>query len=110
MVEVIHVFFFSFSRNFCLLYRKKCLKKLKIHHGLHSTGVLFCLLRQSVKTFKIEKLKVSKSIARRKEWKKFGAAASDPPGPNPSNTYLSEEVAMAFVTSKDVSFTFQSLY
>ncbi|ELT93683.1 hypothetical protein CAPTEDRAFT_160910 [Capitella teleta] len=54
-----------------------------------------------VRTFKIEKRKVSKSIATRKAWKKFGAAEKDAPGPNPSNTIISEDVIIQFVHSKD---------
>ena len=35
-------------------------------------------------------------------WKKFGAAERDPPGPNPANTILSEEIFMQFVNSSEV--------
>lgn len=54
-----------------------------------------------VRTFKIEKVKLSKTISRRKMWQKFGAAQGDPAGPNPSNTINAEEVFMQFVQSKD---------
>ncbi|XP_046360921.1 eukaryotic translation initiation factor 3 subunit G-like [Haliotis rufescens] len=54
-----------------------------------------------VKTYSVETRKVSKSIARRKIWRKFGAAERDPPGPNSSNTIISEEIVMQFVQNKD---------
>jgi translation initiation factor 3 subunit G len=54
-----------------------------------------------VKVYKLETKRVPKSIARRKTWRKFGAAASDPPGPNPSNTIISEDVYMQFVHTKE---------
>lgn len=56
-----------------------------------------------IKTYKIERRRVPKSIARRKNWRKFGAAEKDPPGPNPANTIVQvEEILMQFVHNDEV--------
>lgn len=54
-------------------------------------------LEKVVRTYKIERRVVSKNVALRKMWKKFGDSASDKPGPNPSNTFAGEEVSFIFI-------------
>ncbi|XP_077326318.1 eukaryotic translation initiation factor 3 subunit G [Lithobates pipiens] len=54
-----------------------------------------------VRTFKIETLKASKVVARRKNLKKFGNSEFDPPGPNVATTTVSDDVLMTFITSKE---------
>lgn len=49
-------------------------------------------LEKVVRTYKIERRFVSKSVALRKMWKKYGECSNDKPGPNPANTFLGEEV------------------
>lgn len=52
--------------------------------------------------YNLETRKVSKSIARRKAWKKFGNASRDNPnGPDPSTTYVGDDVFLSFTTNKE---------
>lgn len=55
-----------------------------------------------VKTYKVERRRAAKSIARRKAWRKYGAAEHDPPGPNPANTIVQvEEINMQITLNKE---------
>jgi translation initiation factor 3 subunit G len=54
-----------------------------------------------IRHYKIEKIKVSKSVAVRKSWKKYGKASEDGPGPNPHNTVIQDEIQMDFVKELD---------
>ncbi|VDL15668.1 unnamed protein product [Hymenolepis diminuta] len=42
------------------------------------------------KEYTIQRVRVSAAVAKRKEWKKYGDAKDDPPGPNSANTYPGE--------------------
>lgn len=54
-----------------------------------------------VRTYKIEKRLVSKTIAERKTWAKFGDSRNDKPGPNIATTIPAEEIQMQFLSEKD---------
>lgn len=54
-----------------------------------------------VRTYKVSKQVVPKSVARRKTLPKFGDSANDKPGPNPQTTMVSEDVHMQFITNKE---------
>lgn len=52
--------------------------------------------------YNLETRKVSKAIAKRKTWKKFGHATRDNPhGPDPSTTYVADDVYLSFTTNKE---------
>lgn len=52
--------------------------------------------------YHLETRKVAKSIAKRKAWKKFGNATSDNPhGPDPSTTFVGDDVFLSFTTNKE---------
>lgn len=54
-----------------------------------------------VRTYKVTKHVVSKSIARRKKLPKFGDSTKDADGPAAHTTFVSEEITMQLVTSKE---------
>lgn len=54
-----------------------------------------------IRQYRIEKHIVSKTIAKRKTWKKYGAASHDAPGPNPTNTIVAEDVFLQLVSNKE---------
>lgn len=51
--------------------------------------------------FKIEKVKIPRTVAERKEWRKFGDSANDGSGVNSATTVVSDEVQMQFLSSKE---------
>lgn len=58
-------------------------------------------IEKVVRVYKIERRLVSKAMAIRKNWKKFGESEDDKPGPNSKTTLVSEEIQMQFITNKD---------
>lgn len=54
-----------------------------------------------VRTYKTQKLVVSKSIARRRALPKFGDSAKDEPGPASHTTFVSEDINMQLITNKE---------
>jgi len=54
------------------------------------------------KVYQLQSVKVSKSIAHRKAWPKFGLAVKDNPhGPDSSTTYVGDDVYLVFTTNKE---------
>lgn len=53
-----------------------------------------------VKEYRIEKVRVSAAVAKRKSWKKYGESVNDPPGPNIANTYPGDVVTIQYIRNK----------
>jgi len=58
-------------------------------------------IEKVVRTFKVERRLVSKSVATRKAWKKFGDCENDKPGPNAASTFVSEDIQIQYISGKD---------
>ncbi|XP_065829492.1 eukaryotic translation initiation factor 3 subunit G-like isoform X2 [Oscarella lobularis] len=59
-------------------------------------------LTKIIRTYKIETRHVSKPIAQRKTWRKFGKAVSDVAyGPDPATTQVAEEVFLTLTANKE---------
>lgn len=54
-----------------------------------------------VRTYKILKQNVPRTVARRKGLPKFGDSKEDKPGPSPVTTQVAEDVSMQFITNKE---------
>lgn len=54
-----------------------------------------------VRTYKISKHIVPKTVAKRKTWEKFGDSEHDKPGPNSHTTMVSEDIFMQFISNKE---------
>lgn len=70
-------------------------RKIVSHHELGEDGNMMKI----TKIFEIKKM--SKSVALRREWSKFGEAASDGKGINPSTTQIAEEVYLILTANKE---------
>lgn len=53
--------------------------------------------------FRVDKVKVPRTVAERKSLAKFGDSANDPPGVNSATTVVSDECFMQFLTNKEES-------
>merc|ERR1719446_1394311 len=53
-----------------------------------------------MRTYKIERKMVPKSVATRRSWAKFGMSKGDKPGPNPQTTVVAEEIWINFVATR----------
>lgn len=53
--------------------------------------------------FKVDRVKLPRTVVERKKLSKFGDASSDPPGVNPATTIVGDEVLMQFLNNKEES-------